>query len=130
LTFTILGVGFHLVKVIGNIRHAISSKEEARELRRQLDYLFEAIVEVDNKIRRLGGLVPRKLSDIIRALGRYCRKLGEGIRGFQRRFRRNEAFKILNWIGMSVGFNRIEQYQSRLEDCENWFNIALMTLHL
>lgn len=99
-------------------------------MRRQLDYLFEAIVEVDNKIRRLGALVPRKLSGIIRALARYCRKLGEGIRDFQRRFRRNGAFKLLNWIGMSVGFNRIEQYQSQLEDCENWFNIALMTLHL
>jgi hypothetical protein len=130
LTFTILGLGFQLVRLIGNVRHAISSRTEARELRRQLDYLFEAIAEVDDRVGRLGSLVPRRLSDIIRRLGLYCRNLGESIRGFQRRFRRNGAFRLLNLIGMSVGFNRIEQYQARLEDCENWFNIALITLHL
>ena len=99
-------------------------------MKRQLDYLFEAVVEVDSKIRRLGGLVPRKLSDIISDLGWYCRRLGEGIRKFQRRFRRNGTFRLLNMIAMSVGFNRIEQYQAQLEDCETWFNIALLTLHL
>jgi hypothetical protein len=31
---------------------------------------------------------------------------------------------------MSIGFNKIERYQAELEDCENWFNIALLTLHL
>ncbi|CZR54995.1 uncharacterized protein PAC_04880 [Phialocephala subalpina] len=130
LTFGILGAGIQLARVIGNVQHVISSKEEARELRRQLRYLNETIDEVRSTLRRLGGLVPRNLSDIIHALGQYCRLLGDDIARFHLRFRNKGSFRFMNWIAMTAGFNKIERYRDRLEDCENWYSIALNTLHL
>lgn len=130
LTFGILAAAPRVVELIDNIKYAIASKEETRELGRHLSSLYNTLAEMESMTNRLRYIVPRRLSGIIQALGDYCRDLGGNIYSFYRRYRRNRAYRFLTRIAIAGKFDRIRIYRDRLEDCENWYNIALKTLHL
>jgi hypothetical protein len=130
LTFGILTAVPRVVELVSNVKNAIASNKEARELRRHLDSLYITLEEMEDTTYRLRYIVAGELSDIIIALGSYCRSMGGNIYGFYRRYNRNKAYRFLTRIAMASGFDRIRSYRDRLEGCEDWYNIALKTLLL
>jgi len=79
---------------------------------------------------RLQCLIPPRLCRITDYLCEYCRERSKTIDDFYDKLKRKFAVRLFNWIAMSLGQNKVDECQAQLDDCEDWLNIARLTIRL
>ncbi len=126
-------LGPQILTAIEIFRHdtnAIKSKQEFKGLRKHLRWLYRLQDRVEETTGELWTSAPNRLYKIIRALGRYCRELGIKIDKYERSYKKHLGIRIMAFICRSAGYDPIKIYRNSVEDCEDWYNIALKTLYL
>jgi hypothetical protein len=100
-------------------------------MRRQMRYFFARIDEVEAMNGRLQALVPETLHRIISDLIRYCRIRGATGSKYYDRFEKKIAVRLFAWFAIStMNHNQTARIQTYINDCEDWLDIAVMTLSL
>ncbi|KUJ08674.1 uncharacterized protein LY89DRAFT_788610 [Mollisia scopiformis] len=119
-----------VVKAIRDVQDDLASRTEIERLERHLRRLYCTLYEIESDSRRLWQQVPVQLSEVIQALGEFCRQQCEIICDWYRGVRENKGLRFFDWFAVKGKIDRTQKYSKRLTDCEDWYNIALKTFYL
>jgi hypothetical protein len=130
ITFAALGLVIQIGKRVRNVQAKMLSKNEARNMGEQMNSFSRRIKKMVRIIKRLQDLVPGKLLKIIKRLIKYCRERRESGSNYYYNYETKFCARFWTWVALSMGQNQSAEIQTHIDHCEDWLDVARMTLPL